>query len=167
MKKNKITIIIALTFILLQVMFFSYFIFMKPKALSLKCASSFTRNMREEPGITYTGEMTLMLNRNGKGNLSFEGRTNESTPRTFHHAYFFDYRLDDEGILRAKIKSAPAGESNELTEDIFRKHFFELNFRLRGGLRINKFSNIYILNTPGFIISTCAPLWPETNLLKN
>jgi hypothetical protein len=158
MKNNKMLLVAGLTFVLLQTVFFSYLIFMEPKTLSLKCASSFTRNMRGEPSIIYAGEMTLMLARNGKGNLSVEGATDESTPRTFHRAYFFDYRLDDEGILRAKIKSAPAGASNELPEHVFSKEFFELNFKLRGGLRINKFKNVYILSTPGFIISTCAPV---------
>lgn len=158
MKNNKIPLIAVLVFIIVQLLFFSYLIFAKPKTLSLKCASSFTRNVRGEPDITYTGEMTLILTRSGNGNLSVEGTTNEHVPRIFHRAYFFDYHLDDEGILRAKIESAPAGESNELPENIFSKQFFELNFKLRGGLRINKFENVYILSTPGFIMSTCAPV---------
>jgi hypothetical protein len=158
MKNNKAFLAAGLTFVLFQAVFFSYLIFMEPKTLSLKCGSSFTRNIRGEPAINYTGEMTLMLTRNGKGNLSVEGATDESTPRTFHRAYFFDYRMDDEGFLRAKIKSSHAGASNELPEDIFSKQFFELNFKLKGGLRINKFKNVYILSTPGFIMSTCAPV---------
>lgn len=158
MKNNKTPLMAGLVFILLQTVLFSYLIFLEPKTLSLKCGSSFTRNLRGEPAINYTGEMTLVLTRSGKGNLSIEGTTNESMPRNFHRAYFFDYRIDDEGILRAKIRSSPAGTSNELPEHTFSKQFFELNFKLRGGLRINKFKNVYILSTPGFIISTCAPV---------
>lgn len=158
MKKNKTKLLAGLLFTIIQVIFFSYWIFMEQKTVSLKCASSFSRNIRGEPNIRYTGEMILVLTRSGKGNLSVEGTTDGSTPQTFHRAYFFDYHVDDEGMLWTKLESTHAGPSNELPEDTFSKHFFELKFRLRGGLRINKFSNIYILSTPGFIINTCAPL---------
>jgi len=155
--KNKFIFVAGLGFILMQVLFFSYLLLIESNTFSLKCTSSFTRNINGEPGLTYTGDMALMLSRSGKGNLFIEGATNEETPRKFHRAYFFNYHIDDDGIFWGKLKANSAGVNNEFSEDDFSKKFFELNFQLRGGLRISTFKNVYILSIPGFIISTCAP----------
>lgn len=158
MKKNNTLHVFSWGAILLQVFLFGYLCFAEHRTLSLKCASSFTSNIKGLQEVNYMGEMTLILTKSGEGNISVEGRTDENPSRIFHHAYFFDYRLDDDGILRAKIKSSSAGTRNEIPEDVFRKQLFDLEFRLRGGMHINKFRNVYIMSTPGLIINTCAPV---------
>lgn len=99
-----------------------------------------------------------MLGENGKGHFLVDGRTNENEPVNFHRAYFFDYTIDSKGVFRAKVRTIHNGSKNDFTDEAFRKQLLSLEFQLKGGLRINKFRNIYVLNTPGFIVNTCAPI---------
>ena len=145
-------------FVFSQVLFFTYLMSENKRTISLECTSSFTRNVKDERSRFYSGESTLILNRNGEGNFIIEGVTNDESHLNFHYVYFFDYFLTKDGVLKTNLISSESGKRNEVPDDIFQKNFIELNFRLRGGLRINKFRGIYIFSVPGFIISTCAPL---------
>lgn len=145
-------------FVFSQVLFMTYLMLENKRTISLECTSSFTRNVKEDGNRFYSGESTLILNRNGEGNFIIEGMTNDENHLKFHHVYFFEYSLTKDGILKAKLISSESGKRNEIPDDIFQKNFIELNFRLRGGLRINKFRDIYIFSVPGFIISSCAPI---------
>lgn len=158
MNNKKIILTICFLFVLIQIFFIGFLVFREQKTVSLECSASFIRNINDAPDINYAGEMTLMLTKSGKGNLVLDGRTIESEPRTFHLAYFFDYYLDGNDILKAKITSIPSGLTNELPESVFRKQFIGLEFRLKGGLRIHMFKNVYVLSIPGFIVNTCAPV---------
>lgn len=158
MNNNKVIIVIGLVFVLLQVLFISHLILREPKTLSMECAFSFTRNTKGESKVNYTGQMALTLTSSGKGELYMIGKTSEVKPRKFHFAYSFVYHLDEEGVLKSKRTSFSTGANNELSEGLFSKQFLELDFQLVGGLRVNKFRNVYIINIPGFIVSTCAPV---------
>lgn len=156
-KKNHRAIIIII-FILIQLYVVGLTLFSSSSTVSLECTSSFIRNFDDQPNIIYTGEMTLTLSQNGEGNFTIHGDTNENVPRKFHWAYFFNYFIDGNGVFKAEIITRKSGLSNELDEALFRKQFFGLGFQLRGGLHIHKFRNVYILNIPGFIVNTCAPV---------
>lgn len=158
MSNNKIIGTVAAFFILVQLCVSGLIFFRDSSTIALECTSSFIRNIDGRPNITYTGEMTLTLRRNGEGNFTIHGYTNENVSKTFHWAYFFNYVIDSNGVFSAKNVSTKSGLNNELDESFFRKQFFGLGFQLRGGLHIHKFRNVYILNTPGFIVNTCAPV---------
>lgn len=157
--KNKIAIFFFfLIFIMMQVVILFYFIFESKKTISLQCMSSFTRNTKEDESVFYSGKIMLSLNKEGKGNLVIDGKTDEELPKKFHYAYFFNYHIADDGELKTIVTSVSSGVSNEISDKIFRKDFIELNFRIKGGVHIHKFGNVYILNTPGFIVGVCAPV---------
>lgn len=158
MNRKIIITSILCAFVFSQVLFVTYLISENKRTISLECTSSFTRNVKDEGNRLYSGESTIILNRNGEGNFIIEGITNDENHVNFHHVYFFEYFITEDGILKTKLTSSESGKRNDVPDDIFQKNFIELNFRLRGGLRINKFRDVYIFSVPGFIISSCAPL---------
>lgn len=154
---NKFKLFFVFLFFLLQVYIFNNFILRQYKTVSIQCSSSFIRNIKGDPNMFFTGEIMLKLRRDGKAQLFIDGHTDETIPKLFKRAYFFDYYLDRDNVIIAKKTSEVSGVANELPKTLFEKKFIGLEFRLSGGLKINKFNNVYVLSTPGFIVNTCAP----------
>jgi len=149
---------VAGLFVISQFLFIFYWLFFQPKYTEIVCTSSFVNNVIGEPDSYFNGELTLTLKNNGKGNVTMEGKTNGENRLTFHKAFFFDYYLDELGVLHGKINSVQKAKNDQIDQKYFGMKFIELNFTLRGGLRIHKFNNVYILSVPGLIINTCVPV---------
>ncbi|HGU9824268.1 TPA: hypothetical protein ACNFPD_003366 [Enterobacter cancerogenus] len=158
MSKNKLFFSLIVLFFISQVLFISYWVFFQPRYTEIVCTSSFTHNLIGESNSYFNGEMTLTLKKNGRGNVTVEGKTTGENRLIFHKAFFFNYYLDELGVLHGKINSVQKAKNDQIDVNHFGMKFIELKFQLRGGLRINKFKNVYILSVPGLIINTCVPV---------
>ncbi|EDW1731955.1 hypothetical protein S726_004084 [Salmonella enterica subsp. enterica] len=128
------------------------------KNISLECSSTTTRNFKTNHDLFFSAYFSALFKNDGTGSVSIVGKTSESVPRKFSHAYYFSYELDGEGRVTAKITKATEGIDNQIEDETFRRDIIDVTPRSKGGIKISQFENVYIFSMPDIIVNTCAPL---------
>lgn len=156
-KSSRKNIIFFAAFLIAQFLLYLVF-YHSTHYLSVNCTSTFTRNSYQDYNFFFNGSFTVILRKDGTGELTIKAYSDEDTPKQVGRTYAFDYKIVSNGQLYTHIKSENKSATDTVDDAFYRKYFFDLAFDSAGQIRIHKFKNTFLFMSPDIIISACSPL---------
>lgn len=154
-RKKTLIILVAVAFSLVLLLIHNTF-FIDKEYLDIECTSIYKRNTKINHNFYYHGLFSLALHHDGTGELTIEAKSDEPAGYNAYRLFNFDYYIDKSSHIYAKNAVVSKNANDNVSDDFFKKYFFDLAFDGKGQIKIFRFRNTYVFSSPTILIDTCV-----------